>query len=630
MTRLLACAAFTLAAGWHCAALAQAVDVLTNNYDAWRTGANLAETQLHTGNVGPETFGRLFHYEVDGPVYAQPLIATGIQTQAGTRDALYIATANNSVYAFDATRGDAAPLWRRQLDRLPDGRAARVTGIFSTPVIDRAGEAIYVVAGLIDGGRASFVLHALDLADGSDKYGGPVTITGSVAIDQHRIVFEPTARRIAVQRAALALAKDKVIVAFGGDYFEGWVFAFDKTDLRAPPAAFCTTCASRVASISAVDYLDGNCVLLGPGGGIWQSGRGPVVDANGIVYFFTGNKQHVIKDGCTIAPSSNACAACAQPGGCVCTGNRSSKACRGPDACVVNAARDGKVFDTNEALIALDPGAGLKLTGWFRPENWNAAGVHGLEVNDLDLGGSGPLLMPGSTRLIGGGKQGVMYLLDTNALAYTCNAASARTCRAGVAEQSFQLAPIPPQPKEFYRHLLGGPVLWPRAGAQGRSLAYVWRQNDHLRSYRVSNRFEDCNSDDPAPTTTHNCAGVARSEEFIDHHPGGILTLSANGGDPASAIVWAAAPRMPGGPGKLMAFKAVPDTATPTRLNRLWDSNACEGDAIAIGADFVPPTVANGRVYVATGANRVAVYGLIKPRACVPVARPDPMWQILQ
>jgi hypothetical protein len=618
---------------------AHAAEVLTNNYDAARTGANLAETQLETANVAPETFGRLFHYDVDGPVYAQPLVATGVETPNGARDVAYVATASNSVYAFDANYPAATPgetLWRRALNRLPDGKPARVTGIFGTPVIDRARNTLYVVAGLMQDENARFVLHALDLAEGRDRPGSPVAIAASVRVDDTQVSFAPSATRIAVQRAGLALARAKLIVAFGGDYFEGWVFAFDTADLAAPPAAFCTTCASRVQTLSGVDFLNRDCILLGPGGGIWQAGRAPAVSASGKVYFFTGNKQHVIKDGCRIPRAENACAVCATPEGCVCEGNRSAQACRGPDACIANAARDAQVFDTNEALIELDPAAGLKLTGWFRPQNWNAAGVDGLEFNDLDLGGSGPLLLPAdertptrAARLIGGGKQGVMYLLDTAARTQACSVSATKPCLAPPL-QSFALAPIPPKPKEFYRHILGGPVLWARASAQGGARAFVWRVNDHLRSYRVGDTFEDCDTANPAPTTTHNCASVAHSTQFIDHHPGGILALSANGVDAASAIVWAATSRAVSGPGKLMAYKALPDAATPTQLTKLWDSDDCEGDAIALAADFVPPTVANGRVYMATAANQVVVYGIIERRECVPQAQSDSFGPFLQ
>jgi hypothetical protein len=378
---------------------------------------------------------------------------------------------------------------------------------------------------------------------------------------------------------------------------------------------------SRVAAISKVEYLNANCVFLGPGGGIWQAGRGPVVDANGMVYFFTGNKQHVIKEKCIVPRGDNACAVCAIEGGCVCEGSRSAKVCRGPDACNVHEAQDREYFDVNESLIRLDPGAGLKLTGWFRPANWNAAGVNGLELNDLDLGGSGPVLIPGTGRLIGGGKQGVMYLLDATSKARTCKPSLAETCIAADPLQSFQVAPIPPRPKEFYRQILGGPVIWTRGSVQD-ARAFLWRENDHLRSYRLSDHFEECDTTAPAPTTSHNCPSAAQSKDFIDHHPGGILALSADGTKAASAVVWASTSRVVNGPGKLMAFAAVPESSAPGELKKLWDSDTCAEDRVELGSDFVPPTVANGKVYLATSANRVDVFGLMSERKCA--AQPIP------
>jgi len=607
-------------------------DVLVNNYDNYRTGANLSESILNVSNVKSETFGRVFSYAVDGAVMSQPLVATGVSVPgAGRHDVVYVTTTSNSLYAFDAHSG-GAPLWRISLTRLPDGTPAPVTGIYSTPVIDRDGGAIYVAAALMQGSEMKYVLHALDLADGSEKSRGPVVVAGSVTIDSTVVPFEPTSTRIAVQRAALAIARGKLIVAFGGDYFEGWVFAYDKGDLRLPPAAFCTTCVSRVSAISGIDYLD-RCTFLGPGGGIWQAGRGPVVDGDGMVYFFTGNKAHIIKDGCTIAQRVSPCAACSAPGGCACKGIGSPKVCRGPDTCIANATADGRMFDVNDALIRLDPAAGLALTGWFRPANWDQPGANGLELSDLDLGASGPVFIPGTTRLMGGGKQGVLYMLDTTPSAPSCIASLTDTCMAPQRRnpvQSFQIAPAPPPPNEYYRHVFGGPVIWLRSPAQGGSLAFVWRVNDHLRSYAVSDQFAGCDTEEPPATTSHNCRSVAHSQEFIDQHPGGILAISANGSDAATAIVWASATRAINGTGRLMAFKALPDPSAPERLIKIWDSDACAEDRLEMGSQFIPPTVANGKVYVATGANKVDVFGPLPARECTEQPLPDSLGPMLQ
>src|SRR5260370_17834245 len=51
-------------------------DVLTQHNDNARTGAQLHETSLKPGSVGPATFGRLYERTVDGQIIAQPLYAS--------------------------------------------------------------------------------------------------------------------------------------------------------------------------------------------------------------------------------------------------------------------------------------------------------------------------------------------------------------------------------------------------------------------------------------------------------------------------------------------------------------------------------------------------------------------------
>src|SRR5580693_5591539 len=72
------------------------VNVLTQHNDLDRTGANLQETILKPGNVDVKHFGQLFKHIVDDQVYAQPLIATGVEINGGTHDVVYITTVNNS------------------------------------------------------------------------------------------------------------------------------------------------------------------------------------------------------------------------------------------------------------------------------------------------------------------------------------------------------------------------------------------------------------------------------------------------------------------------------------------------------------------------------------------------------
>ena len=108
----------------------------------------------------------------------------------GLHNVVFLATAHNSVYAFDADDPKAAdPLWKINLG--PSVPAAEVyktkwtdmrveIGITSTPVIDLANKAIYVEAKTKEGGTYVHRLHALDITTGKERPGSPVVIKASV------------------------------------------------------------------------------------------------------------------------------------------------------------------------------------------------------------------------------------------------------------------------------------------------------------------------------------------------------------------------------------------------------------------------------------------------------------------
>src|SRR5438552_3071851 len=132
------------------------IDVLTNRYGNARTGTNLNETVLRPDNVNRNQFGRLFSRQVDADIYPQPLVVTNLQIGGHVVNVVYVATANNSVYAFDADDpARAAPYWHLGPDKLgaPVPRSevgqagyadfARTIGITSTPVVDRGRGRLY-------------------------------------------------------------------------------------------------------------------------------------------------------------------------------------------------------------------------------------------------------------------------------------------------------------------------------------------------------------------------------------------------------------------------------------------------------------------------------------------------------
>lgn len=137
--------------------------VTTQRYDNGRTGQTLSETILNVANVNAQRFGKLFTRTVDDEVYAQPLYMSDVRMPNGEpRNVLYVATVNNSVYAFDVDDPDAeAPLWKVNLT--PAGaRPVKATdvgqkcvpyrdftdtiGIVGTPVIDPRSGTIFLVA----------------------------------------------------------------------------------------------------------------------------------------------------------------------------------------------------------------------------------------------------------------------------------------------------------------------------------------------------------------------------------------------------------------------------------------------------------------------------------------------------
>ena len=204
----------------------QPIDVVTYHNDVARTGQNLSETILTPSNVNVNTFGKLASFPVDGQVYAQPLYLSNVTIPGqGTHDVLYVATENDSVYAFDAITG--AQLW--QVSVLGAGEMASddlgcldlspEVGVTATPVIDRTrgpNGAIYVVAKSKDNSQYYQRLHALDITTGAELFGGPTTIqasypgTGDNSSDGS-VIFNPLYYK---ERAALLLNN--------GQVYTGW------------------------------------------------------------------------------------------------------------------------------------------------------------------------------------------------------------------------------------------------------------------------------------------------------------------------------------------------------------------------------------------------------------------------
>jgi hypothetical protein len=271
---------------------ASPADVLTYRNDNARTGQDLGETILNPANVNPSRFGKLFTDPVDGTVYAQPLYMANVAIPGvGTHNVVFVVTMHDSVYAFDADQ-PGPPLWH---DSFIDPAAGVTTvaatapyqlsygpelGIMGTPVIDPTTGTLYVVAEtqVTAAGSAgdSYSLHALDVATGAEKFGGPVLIdptahgTGKGAGRGGIIRFNAAYQ---LERPALLLSDGLVYAAFGslndiGPY-HGWIVASSASTLQT--------------------VADFNITPDGSEGALWMSGNGPAADAGGDIYVLTAN-----------------------------------------------------------------------------------------------------------------------------------------------------------------------------------------------------------------------------------------------------------------------------------------------------------------------------------------------------
>ncbi len=258
--------------------------------DNFRTGQNLAETILTPSTVTPSKFGLLFTDAIDAAAYAQPLYVPNVSIPGqGPHNVVYVATENDSVYAFDAD-GPGPALWHTSFINPAAGITAvpasdigcgdlvPIIGITATPVIDPLYGTLYVVSKVkLSPGNYQQQLHALDITTGLEQPNSPVTIAASVpgtGADAVKgiVSFDPLLQQ---DRPALTLANGVVYLSFASHCdigpYHGWILGYDETSL-AQVVVF-------------------NTSPNGDQAGIWESGCGPGVDTNGDLIAITGQRK---------------------------------------------------------------------------------------------------------------------------------------------------------------------------------------------------------------------------------------------------------------------------------------------------------------------------------------------------
>ena len=225
------------------------------------------------------------------------------------------------------------------------------------------------------------------------------------------------------------------------------------------------------------------------------------------------------------------------------------------------------------SVVRLDATAS-KIADWFVPYNF-----HDLNETDQDVGTTGAMLIDGTNLLVIAGKEGVIYLLDRGNLGHS-------------AANDGQVI----QRLDTHGGLIFNMALWNRPDGP---LLYTHSVNASITAYRLQGK-------------TFGSSPVATSENgFPVPYQG--MTLSANGTQPGTGVLWVLAPYgSPRSPAVLHAYNA-------DGLQEIWNSGITEGDSVGGYSKFSNPTVANGRVYIPGNSNQLVVYGLSKNASANPV-----------
>jgi hypothetical protein len=521
--------------------------VLTHHNNNARTGANLNETVLNTANVNTNQFGLLYTRPVDDQLYAQPLVALNVSIPGrGTRNLVILATVNDSVYAYDADDPTVSAPYWQTSFLGPNVVPPSSNDILASPC------------------------------------GTFFNISGNFGIIGTPVIDPATGTLYVVARTK----------EFGTNFVQR-LHALDITtglDRSNSPV----TITAQYPGTNGLDSVNG-FITFDP---MKQNQRAGLALVNGIVYICWGSHcdweayhgwlmgydaatlQQAVVFVTTPNGREGALWMSGQPPSADSSGNLYVSVANGPKGNRTNPQTSG--YRVESFLKLTRSGTNFNVASSFTPNNWT-----NLEDGDLDLGSAGLLLIPGTTLAFSGGKEGKAYLVNRDNM----GGLSGTNADTNVL-QSFQVTGSPP-----FNNLHGGPVWWD--GPDG-SYAYFQGESDFLRQYK----FDPTNQVFLLPTYGQSPTAAPSGM------PGGFLAVSANGTNVGSGIVWSSRPISGNAAGATVPGILLAHNAQNVAIE-LWDSEQISArDSVGNFAKYVPPTIANGKVYLATFSNGLNVYGL--------------------
>ena len=517
--------------------------VYTYHNDLARDGANEQEYALTPVDVNSSSFGKIFSCPVDGAIYAQPLWIANVMVNGAAHNVVLVATAHDSLYAFDADAAPCQQLWQvslidpshggtggevsvpagptGNLVGVGDGDMTPEVGVTGTPVIDPNTGTLYVVSKSMNAAGTSFFqrLHAIDPASGAEKPGSPTTIAGTATGTGDGGSTVSFTARTENQRAGLALVNGTVYIAWGSHEdahpYYGWMMGYTYNGLSFTQASVFNAAPNSGA------------------GGIWMSGAAPAADGQGRLYALTGNATF--------------------------------------DATSSTAPNN----DYGDSLLQLSLSLGVQQ--YFTPSNQHADQIYN---NDFGSGGAAVLadLPAGSpvTHLVfAGGKDGNLYAFNRDALGGYGDGNAWQEISVGTEGDLNADTP--------------GVIF--TVGAIWNDVYYLAGAAGPLKAFRL----------DPS-TAKMSLAATATSPAGGFGYPGSTPSISALGN--ADGVLWMldvsqyCTRASPGcGAAVLHAYNASDVT------KELWNSAESSADTAGNAVKFSVPTIANGKVYIGTRGN---------------------------
>lgn len=515
---------------------------LTYKEDNGHTGQYNHETILNTSNVTVSQFGKRISYPVDGQVYAQPLYMPGLSINGATHNVVFVATEHDSVYAFDADQMGAAtaPLWHTSF--LTNGATSVPYTAIScddlTPEIGITGTPV------IDSSTNTMYIVSYTQENGSEVYRlHALNVTsgaerpGSPTVIQASVpgTAPDSSKGIVTLNPAKERQRSALLLNNGQIYISFASFCDNE-----PFHGWILSYTYNGSSFAQANVY--NDTPNGQGGGIWT---GLAADSSGNIYFTSGNGDFSLNVGGTNA---------------------------------------------GDALARLNPQ--LQLQDYFEPFN----GPSCLAPNDLDIGSSGPLVLPSVNETIGGGKEGRIYVTNnahmgkfTSDPNLNCSTTESQRTDIDQIVQEF-----PPATTDG---LYGStPAYW--NGSVGQFVYFSGNKNAAM-AYKLNNGLLSAG---PISQTPENFS-----------YPGGNPVVSSNGTADGTGIVWIIDPHA-----VLRAYAA-------TNLgDELYNSNQDSSrDGLDTYVKFSAPTVANGEVFVGT-ADTLTIFGLSPFGGGTPTPTPMP------